>query len=132
MVTWIALVLIVILLFTSLVFGQGEDSTKSRKDKKKDRVNPQKIALEKWANSLTERDYNYEEWKIMFNSTSAVKFFNGYAKKLSDLFKEDNAKVNFAMIGQCSKYTGIVVENDGLCYFPVICKLAYNWLSCIL
>ena len=132
MINRIVFVLISILLFTSTISGQSDGSKKSRKDKKKDRINPQKIALEKWANSLTERDYNYEEWRIMFNSTSAVDFFNGYAKKLSDLFKEDNAKVNFAMIGQCSTYTGIVVENDGLCYFPVIWKLSYNWLNCIL
>ena len=100
MINRIVFVLISILLFTSTISGQSDGSKKSRKDKKKDRINPQKIALEKWANSLTERDYNYEEWRIMFNSRSTVDFFNGYAKKLSDLFKENNAKINFAMIGQ--------------------------------
>ena len=49
---------------------------------------------------LTAKDYNYSEWRVTFHSKSTVDFFNGYAKKLSDLFKEQNAKVNFAMIGK--------------------------------
>ena len=59
------------------------------------------IALEQWALSLTDRDYDYNEWRKSFRSRSTVDFFNGYAKKLSSLFKSYNAKVNFVMVGAC-------------------------------
>jgi hypothetical protein len=78
----------------------GEKSKQMKTRKKRTRVNPAKKALESWAQSLTEKDYNYTEWRIMYHSRSTVDFFNGYAKKLSNLFKEYNAKVNFAMVGK--------------------------------
>lgn len=88
-------------LFAFLVAGVCH-AQREGKDKKKGktRTNPQKIALEKWALSLTPTDYEYEQWRIMYHSRSTVDFFNGYAKKLSNLFKENNAKVNFVMIGK--------------------------------
>jgi hypothetical protein len=93
-----------VLLLGTLCFVRGEVENGVKRGKreggKKARVNPQKIALEKWASSLTPRDYNYTEWRIAYHSRSTVDFFNGYARKLSDLFKECNAKVNFAMIGK--------------------------------
>jgi hypothetical protein len=93
-----------VLLLGTLCFVRGEVANGEKRGKreggKKARVNPQKIALEKWASSLTPRDYNYTEWRIAYHSRSTVDFFNGYARKLSDLFKECNAKVNFAMIGK--------------------------------
>lgn len=61
---------------------------------------PESRALEAWAHSLTDKDYNYTEWRVMFHSRSTVDFFNGYARKLSKLFQEHEAKVNFAMIGK--------------------------------
>ena len=60
---------------------------------------PETRALEAWAHSLTPKDYNYTEWRHMYHSSSTVDFFNGYARKLSKLFKEHEAKINFAMIG---------------------------------
>lgn len=83
-----------VLLLALICNGQREGG------KKKVRTNPQKIALEKWAKGLTHKDYNYSEWRVTFHSKSTVDFFNGYAKKLSNVFKENNAKVNFAMIGK--------------------------------
>lgn len=85
-----------LLLATLLCNGQQDSGEK----KKKLRSNPQKIALEKWAMSLTPQDYNYTEWRNKFHSRSTVDFFNGYAKILSNIFKESNAKVNFAMVGK--------------------------------
>ena len=82
---------------------RSADGSKLSKGKK-NRVNPQKVALEQWAYSLTQKDYNYTEWRIMYHSKSTVDFFNGYARKLSDLFKLNKAKVNFAMIGKLSKF----------------------------
>ena len=92
-VSFLALSLLLVALICS---GQRDVGDR----KKKVRTNPQKIALEKWAMGLTAKDYNYSEWRVTFHSKSTVDFFNGYAKKLSDLFKEQNAKVNFAMIGK--------------------------------
>eukprot|EP01032_Pedospumella_encystans_P014682 gene14682-16844_t len=60
---------------------------------------------------LTAKDYNYSEWRVTFHSKSTVDFFNGYAKKLSDLFKEQNAKVNFAMIGACDGTSDNTIKN---------------------
>jgi len=85
-----------LLLLALICSGQRDGGDR----KKKVRTNPQKIALEKWALGLSAKDYNYSEWRVTFHSKSTVDFFNGYAKKLSDLFKEQNAKVNFAMIGK--------------------------------
>jgi hypothetical protein len=87
------LVVVCLLILVQSAENRGE------KKKKKVRTNPQKLALENWALSLTPKDYNYTEWRIMYHSRSTVDFFNGYAKKLSNLFKEHNAKVNFVMIG---------------------------------
>lgn len=63
--------------------------------------NNQSQALEQWALSLTNDDYDYDKWRIKFHSRSTVDFFNGYAKLLSKVFKNYNAKVNFVMIGAC-------------------------------
>eukprot|EP01038_Epipyxis_sp_PR26KG_P004821 gene4821-6756_t len=66
------------------------------------RKNANRIAIESWSSSLIpEKDYNYTFWRTEFHSRSTVDFFNGYAKKLSNIFKSNNAKVNFAMVGAC-------------------------------
>lgn len=85
-----------LLLVALMCTGQRDGAEKKRKI----RTNPQKIAIEKWAMALTPRDYNYSEWRVTFHSRSTVDFFNGYAKRLSDVFKANNAKLNFAMIGK--------------------------------
>lgn len=71
------------------------------KKEKKRRESPEKIALSRWAESLSERDYNHSEWRRMYHSSSAADFFNAYARKLSKVFKDVNAKLNFAMVGAC-------------------------------
>lgn len=78
--------------FTAGIDNNQSDSKTVRRDL---------IALEQWALSLTDRDYDYNEWRKSFRSRSTVDFFNGYAKKLSSLFKSYNAKVNFVMVGAC-------------------------------
>ena len=92
--------LIILVVIAICLCGYSFAERDGKEKKKRIRSNPQKIALEKWALSLTPKDYNYSEWRIMYHSRSTVDFFNGYAKKLSILFKENNAKVNFAMIGR--------------------------------
>lgn len=80
-------------------FPDDSTNSKSSLKKKQKRANPEKVALEKWATSLTAKDYNYTEWRAKFHSRSTVDFFNGYSVKLSNIFKENGAKVNFVMIG---------------------------------
>jgi len=82
---------------TGKVSSAGTDNNQS--DSKA--VRRDLIALEQWALSLTDRDYDYNEWRKSFHSRSTVDFFNGYAKKLSSLFNSYNAKVNFVMVGAC-------------------------------
>lgn len=101
---WLFFLAVACVLYISRGEGVGLERKANKGGGKKTRVNPQKIALEKWANTLQPRDYNYSEWRIMFHSRSTVDFFNGYARKLSDLFKDNNAKVNFAMIGTLPRH----------------------------
>lgn len=92
---------------------EGTDSSKEnrrrkkkadrKKKKKRDKSigSPQYQALKIWADSLTEADYNETHWRTFFHSRSSVDFFNGYARRISDIFKKVDAKVNFAMVGAC-------------------------------
>eukprot|EP01039_Chlorochromonas_danica_P007692 gene7692-8499_t len=62
---------------------------------------PERLALKAWAESLREEDYSFDYWKTAFHSSSASDFFHGYAKKISEVFREAGAKVNFALVGAC-------------------------------
>lgn len=104
---------LVVFLLCSVCVAQREGKDKK---KGKTKTNPQKIALEKWALSLTPTDYEYEQWRIMFHSRSTVDFFNGYAKRLSNLFKDNNAKVNFVMIGKQSDVLFLSFMGTSLIY----------------
>lgn len=75
---------------------------KKRNKRDKSKGSPERQALSHWANNyLTEKDYSVDEWRVMFHSNSAADFFNGYARKISNVFAQFNAKVNFAMVGAC-------------------------------
>lgn len=78
--------------------GKGDKKNKRRKDKKS---SPERQALTHWSEYLTENDYNYTNWRNMFHTNTASDFFNGYARKISNVFKKYEAKVNFAMVGAC-------------------------------
>lgn len=84
---------------------------------KKKRENKERVAIRKWAESLTEKDFDVEHWKEIFHSRSASDFFNGYGKKISIMWKEIGAKVNFALVGKSSR--------SGTSFFPpvLICYL---------
>lgn len=101
------IVLAIFLLLLSVCVAQNENVMMNKlkaKDEKKKRLDtmPLKLAMTAWAEQLTERDYSPEEWKHIFHSSSTSDYFNGYAKKLSKIFKDHKAKVNFAMIGRYS------------------------------
>lgn len=72
------------------------------KGKKSSSVANQKLAIDKWASLLDpEKDYNATNWRYLFRSRSASDFFDQYLRKLSKVFKESNAIVNFALVGAC-------------------------------
>lgn len=68
---------------------------------KKRRENKEIQAIRLWANSLTENDYNHTYWKEQFHTNAASDFFNAYARKISGIWKDIGAKVNFALVGAC-------------------------------
>jgi hypothetical protein len=96
--------------------GDGTDNRKrkdrkERKDKKGSRMksgnserkrkeSKEITAIRRWAESLKPEDYDYENWKNTFNTKLASDFFNGYARRISDIWKEVGAKVNFALVGK--------------------------------
>ena len=80
--------------------AKGSKKRNGAERKKRFDANPQKIAMEVWASTLTDKDYNDADWRTKFHSSSTADFFNGYAKIISDIFKENDAKVNFAMVGK--------------------------------
>jgi hypothetical protein len=60
-----------------------------------------KQALETWARSLTSDDYNVTNWRYKFHSKTPQVFFDQYLKAMSAVFAEEEAHVNFAMVGAC-------------------------------
>jgi hypothetical protein len=64
--------------------------------------NPIRVAVEAWVESfIKEVDYNQSNWSYHFHSVSQSIFFDHYVRKLSDIFKQSNAQVNFVMVGAC-------------------------------
>ncbi|KAJ1443352.1 hypothetical protein B484DRAFT_441692 [Ochromonadaceae sp. CCMP2298] len=91
--------------------GKPRKGGKRAGGKGKGKKNPQRAAMEAWAASLGPQDFNYTNWRVSFHSKSTVDFFNGYAKRLSAVFKEQGAKVNFAMVGACDGTGDITIKN---------------------
>eukprot|EP01038_Epipyxis_sp_PR26KG_P004820 gene4820-6755_t len=61
----------------------------------------QRAAVKAWSLFLTEHDYNASNWKSITHRSQPQDFFDYYITKLSDLFLEMNAIVNFALVGAC-------------------------------
>jgi len=72
----------------------------SDKKIKKDMSNGRK-AMETWARSLTKQDYNVTNWKYKFRSKTPQVFFDQYLAAMSAVFAEEQAHVNFALVGAC-------------------------------
>ena len=60
----------------------------------------QRAAVKAWANQLTETDYNATNWDLTM-SHSPAHYFEYYIKRLSNVFEEKKASVNFALVGAC-------------------------------
>lgn len=109
-------ILLLILLFICMVCSQKQrnmanDVKKQLKEAsltKQSRIGPNKAkaaaskaAIEAWINGLIpERDYNATKWKLSHNG-SPSKFFAHYNDRLSKIFKNNGAVVNFVLVGAC-------------------------------
>eukprot|EP00601_Ochromonadales_sp_CCMP2298_P036887 CAMPEP_0173355214 /NCGR_PEP_ID=MMETSP1144-20121109/17631_1 /TAXON_ID=483371 /ORGANISM="non described non described, Strain CCMP2298" /LENGTH=230 /DNA_ID=CAMNT_0014303879 /DNA_START=33 /DNA_END=722 /DNA_ORIENTATION=- len=60
----------------------------------------QRAAMKEWAMSLHDSDYNATHWAVTLKWQPA-NFFEHYAQRLSDVFKNNKATVNFALVGAC-------------------------------
>jgi hypothetical protein len=60
----------------------------------------QRAALEEWADSLSVSDYNASDWRYSVMSRSISDYFHHYSGRLSEIFRQKKAKVNFVMIGK--------------------------------
>ena len=105
----VVLLLLCVLLQVSAVrtSGQNERTRSDRRqlgsDKKvkKNDMSNGRQALETWARSLTEMDYNVTNWKTKFRSKTPQVFFDQYLKAMSAVFGTEEAHVNFALVGAC-------------------------------
>ena len=81
--------------------GRGGGSSPERDARKALFIN-QKAAVEQWALQMDpSRDYNGTNWRHMFHSRSASDFFDNYLRRLSKIFLEKSAIVNFVLVGAC-------------------------------
>ena len=100
----VVLVVLALLVSASHAFSDHLGLHKGRRSLKKDTNNDMsngRQALETWARSLNQDDYNTTNWKYKFHSKTPQVFFDQYVKAMSEKFGEENAHVNFAMVGAC-------------------------------
>lgn len=77
----------------------------------------QKLALDAWAASLDPiKDYNASDWRYQYRSVSTTDYFDHFLRRLSKIFDENNAVVNFAMIGACDGITDPTIKYRFLKY----------------
>ena len=57
-------------------------------------------AILAWANTLSENDYNATFWRVTMR-TQPQNFFVHYGELLSHVFADNNAMVNFVLVGAC-------------------------------
>lgn len=79
-----------------IVHATSEEETVPRQHNMK----IQKAAVKAWSQSLSEYDYNATEWARTMRK-QPQNFFDHYVQQLSDIFKENKAIVNFALVGAC-------------------------------
>lgn len=61
-----------------------------------------KKAIDEWTESLVpEVDYNATGWRYRFHSRSPQTFFDQYVKQVSKAFGNQEAHLNFCMVGAC-------------------------------
>ena len=63
-------------------------------------VQAQKNAIKAWIKSRKEEDYDPQHWQDNISS-QPQDYFEHYIREISSVFKEQNAVVNFALVGAC-------------------------------
>ena len=74
------------------------------------RRSSQKQAMEAWASSLTNDDYNETVWDIRSNGGQPPQWFDSYLMLLSDIFAEKRAYLNFISIGACDGTNDLTIK----------------------
>ena len=69
--------------------------------------NAQKAALDAWAKSLSENDYNATEWARTMRR-QPQNFFDEYLRRMNEIFKQNSAAINFILVGACDGLDGTV------------------------
>lgn len=71
-------------------------------DSSLDQINGNSVrkAIVAWANSLSDNDYNATFWRITMR-TQPQNFFVHYGDLLSHVFADNNAIINFVLVGAC-------------------------------
>lgn len=75
----------------------------------------QKKAINLWIHSLSDDDYDVNKWTKKFNGQPA-NYFEYYAEKLSNIYKDIDAMVNFVMIGACDGTNDRTIRDKFLKY----------------
>ena len=71
----------------------------------------QKAAMQAWARSLTPKDYDNEHWpKIAGEKSGPPQYFDFYLLRLSEIFAQNNANVNFISIGACDGTNDLTIK----------------------
>lgn len=61
----------------------------------------QKRAIKQWSQGLTDIDLNVNNLINITSPFEPQRYFNSYSEKLSDVFHNNNAMLNFVLIGAC-------------------------------
>lgn len=61
-------------------------------------INNQKAAVKAWVKSLTDEDYESDKWNKF--GKQPQNYFDMYVSKLSDIFLQNGAVVNFVLTGK--------------------------------
>jgi hypothetical protein len=71
-----------------------------------------KASLEQFAHSLIpETDYNVTMWAITAHSRSPSDYFDRYSVRISNIFKQNQAFVNFVSVGACDGTTDPIIKD---------------------
>lgn len=106
---------LIVLVCVLLLHSAVSEESKRKPRKKNRKYNPQREALQTWASDLEpELDYNSTMWRIKYRSSTWSVHFNGYCKRLSDVFRDIGANINFVMIGACDGTNDVTIRESFL------------------
>ena len=90
---------------------EEEEQQQQRKLIKVTNRKSQKDAMVMWSKSLTENDYDNTYWpKIAGERSGPPQYFDLYIQKLSSIFQQNRANVNFISIGACDGTNDLTIK----------------------